>query len=298
MNDRLGALNGGRRLGAKEFWLGNFAVALILTSALSWSIANAQPPDETAAPPAPLQPRGLAADLQEGQIPSEPIEVWKKLGPFRYPLGLTSIIVVWFTIERLVVLRYGRVIPRHFVKRFFGHLKEGNLDPKAALRLCEENGSPIALVLASGLRKWGKSSVEVEQAIIDGGERQVSQLRKHIRVLNGAATVSPLLGLLGTVVGMIKSFNDIGQRAAMGKSEQLATGIGLSLLTTAAGLAIAIPALVMYMYFSGRVDALVIDMDGIAQQLVDQISAEGLAEQSRAAGRTAPPPRPETRRVV
>jgi biopolymer transport protein ExbB len=238
-----------------------------------------------------------SAASKDGNIPSEPYEIWIALGAFRYPLGLTSIIVVWFSIERIVVLRHGRVIPQHFVKRFFEHMEAGNLDPKIALKLCEDNGSPIALVLASGIRKWGKSSVEVEQAIIDGGERQVSQLRKHIRILNGAATVAPLLGLLGTVVGMIDSFNRISQKAAMGKSEALASGIGLSLLTTAAGLGIAIPALIMYMYFTGKVDSLVIEMDGIAQDLVDLISAEGLAEQARATKALAAT-KPEARRAV
>src|SRR4029079_11159727 len=116
-------------------------------------------------------------------------------GIFLYPLGLTSIIAAWVAIERMVVLRRGRVIPRSFVKRFFDLLEDGKLDPKSALKLCEENGSPIAAVLANGIRKWGKPSVEVEQAIIDGGEREVSQLRSYLRVLNGAATVGPLLGL-------------------------------------------------------------------------------------------------------
>ncbi|MDB5342367.1 MAG: MotA/TolQ/ExbB proton channel [Schlesneria sp.] len=230
-------------------------------------------------------------------IPREPIEVIFALGPFLYPLALTSFIVVWFSIERLVVLRRGRVIPRPFVRRFFEHLEEGKLDQKSALKLCEENGSPIATIFAHGIRKWGKSSVEVEQAIIDGGDRQVSQLRKHLRVLNGASTVAPLLGLLGTIVGMIESFNTIATKAAMGKSEELASGIGLALLTTAAGLMISIPALVMYMYFSGRVDALVIEMDGLSQDLVDMISAEGLAEQARTP-RTPPPGKPETRKAV
>lgn len=259
-----------------------------------WTPARGQETEIT--DPIAGSPNPNPKEDQIGRIPVEPLEVWEKLGVFRYPLAVCSIIVVWFTIERLVILRYGRVIPHHFVKRFFEHLQDGNLDPKSALKLCEENGSPIALILANGVRKWGKSSVEVEQAIIDGGERQVSQLRKHIRVLNGAATVSPLLGLLGTVVGMIKSFNDIGQMNAMGKSEKLATGIGLSLLTTAAGLAVAIPALVMYMYFTSRVDALVIEMDEKAQELVDFISAEALAEQSRAAKSGAV--KPETRRAV
>ena len=277
------------------------SVGIFLVLIASWVVeitASAQEslPIDDANPPAKRAWTRDSAWSKEGNIPSEPYEVWIALGPFRYPLAFTSIIVVWFTIERLVVLRRGRVIPGHFVKRFFEHMQAGNLDPKMAIKLCEDNGSPIALVLANGVRKWGKSSVEVEQAIIDGGERQVSQLRKHIRVLNGAATVAPLLGLLGTVVGMIDSFNRISQKAAMGKSEALASGIGLSLLTTAAGLGIAIPALVMYMYFTGRVDALVIEMDTIAQELVDKISSEGLAEQARAAKLSAA--KSEARRAV
>lgn len=235
-------------------------------------------------------------------IPREPMEVLRALGLFLYPLAACSIVVVWFSVERLVLLRKGRVIPKPFVKRFFEHLEQGKVDAKGALRLCEENGSPIAMILAHGLRKWGKPSVEVEQAIIDGGERQLSQLRKHLRVLNGAATVAPLLGLLGTVVGMIDSFNAISLKQGIGSTEELAAGIGLALLTTAVGLMIAIPALIMYMYLAGRVDALVIEMDGYSQDLVDLISAEGLAEQARS-GRNvvataAPPKPPEARKAA
>ncbi len=274
--------------------LASLVLLLLIAVSLIWTQASAQdsPGADLAADAGKLAWSREAAWSNEGKIPSEPYEVWIALGAFRYPLALTSIIVVWFSIERLVVLRHGRVIPRHFVKRFFEQMDAGNLDPKMASKLCEENRSPMALVLANGIRKWGKSSVEVEQAIIDGGERQISQLRKHIRILNGAATVAPLLGLLGTVVGMIDSFNRISQKAAMGKSEALASGIGLSLLTTAAGLGIAIPALIMYMYFTGKVDSLVIEMDGVAQDLVDLISAEGLAEQARSVKSVAGKPDP------
>lgn len=231
-------------------------------------------------PPASVDAPAKAPASKKG-IPREPLEVFYALGVFMYPLGFCSIVVVWFSIERLVVLRRGRVIPRPFVKRFFEHIEQGKVDAKGAMKLCEENGSPIAMIFAHGLKKWGKPSVEVEQAIIDGGERQLSQLRTHLRVLNGAATVSPLLGLLGTVVGMIESFNSIAVSDSMGKSAEMAGGIGLALLTTAVGLLIAIPALIMYMYFSGRVDGLVIEMDGYGQDLVDQISAEAIAEQAR-----------------
>jgi biopolymer transport protein ExbB len=235
-------------------------------------------------------------------IPRDPRGILRALGWFVYPLGLTSIIAGWVAIERLVVLRRGRVIPKPFVKRFFDLLEEGKLDPKSAIKLCEENGSPMAAVLAHGVRKWGKPSVEVEQAIIDGGERQVSQLRSYLRVLNGAATIGPLLGLLGTVWGMVESFNTIAMKSAMGKAEDLAAGIGLALLTTVVGLLIAIPSLVMYMYLAGRVDSLVMEMDAIAQELVDFISAEGLMEQQRASRasveRPAAPKPADARRAV
>lgn len=270
-----------RQAGRLVLWLGLCLVGAIVCSAPGFSQPPAVDPfDGPAAAPA-------TAIVKKG-IPRDPLEVLYALGPFVYPLGLCSIIVVWFSIERLVVLRRGRVIPRPFVKRFLEHLDQGKVDAKGAIKLCEENGSPIAMIFIHGLKKWGKSSVEVEQAIIDGGERQLNQLRKHLRVLNGASTVAPLVGLLGTVVGMIDSFNTIATTKAMGKSEELAAGIGLALLTTAVGLMVAIPALIMYMYLAGRVDALVNEMDGYGQDLVDLISAESLADQSRARAQSPP----------
>lgn len=214
-------------------------------------------------------------------IPLTPREFAEALGwYFLAPFALASFIAIWFGIERLIVLRRGRVIPRAFVERFLDHMEQGKLDPDSALQLCEENGSPVAEVFAHGVRKWGKPSVEVEQAIIDGGERQVSQLRRHLRVLNGVSTVTPLLGLLGTVVGMIMAFNDIASGDAMGKPEQLALGIAMALLTTAVGLTIAIPALILYLYLSSRVDALVMEMDLLAQNVVHLISYEALAKEA------------------
>ncbi|MCA9114238.1 MAG: MotA/TolQ/ExbB proton channel family protein [Planctomycetaceae bacterium] len=212
------------------------------------------------------------------------------MGPFFIAaFMLASVIALWFGIERLVVLRRNRVIPRAFVERFLQNLEAGHLDAAEALELCQRNGSPVATVFAHGIRKWGKPSVEVEQAIIDGGERQISQLRKHLRVVNGVATVTPLIGLLGTVWGMILAFNQIANNDAMGKANELAVGISLALLTTAAGLCIAIPSLILYMYLTGRVDALVMEMDLLAQNVVHLISAEALADRPVAATRPRQP---------
>lgn len=217
-------------------------------------------------------------------IPRTPIEIIEALGiPFICAFGVASVMALWFGIERLVQLRRRRVIPAHFVDRFLMHLRNGQLEPRQALSICRDNGSPIAEVFSHGIRKWGKPSVEVEQAIIDGGERQVSLLRKHLRVLNGVATVAPLIGLLGTVIGMIQAFNDIAASSAMGKPEELAVGIGLALLTTAVGLSIAIPALTLYMFLASRVDSLVMEMDKLSQNIVQLISQEALVAREQVA---------------
>lgn len=228
-----------------------------------------------------------AAEPKKSLIPTNPVDLFLAGGLLMWPILVASIIALWFSLERLVMLRGRRVIPRAFVDRFLQHLEAGKLDPESALQLCLENDSPVAAVFAHGVRKWGKPSVEVEQAIIDGGERQVGQLRKHLRIINGVATVAPLLGLLGTVVGMIMSFNQIAGSAGMGKAEQLAAGIGVALLTTAAGLSVAIPSLILYMYLAGRVDALVMEMDALAQRVVNLISAEALSTRPKQAARAA-----------
>jgi len=157
-------------------------------------------------------------------------------------------------------------------------LREGALERVEALERCENESSHIARVFASALRKWGKPAVEVEQAVLDEGERTANMLRRYLRVLNGVATVAPLLGLLGTVWGMIQSFNVIATSPAMGRAEMLAGGISVALITTAAGLLVAIPALIFYLYFVGRVDRLVMEIDQHGQELVNLISLEALEE--------------------
>lgn len=213
-----------------------------------------------------------------GGLPRGLVEIATALGVWIVPFAIATVIALWFTTERLVVLSRGRVIPKPFVSRFLQRLADQDIEPDEALEACEENGSPIANIFAHGIRKWGKPSVEVEQAIIDGGERQVASLRRHLRVLNGVATVTPLIGLLGTVWGMFDAFNGIAAAGAMGETSVLAQGIAVALLTTAAGLVVAIPSLIAYMYLAGRVDTLVMEMDDLAQEVVQRISAEAVIE--------------------
>lgn len=250
--------------------------------------------DEAAEPSRDAEAPGAgkrAAAKPQG-IPTRLSDLFRAGGPMMWPLAACSVIVVAFAIERQVLLRRRRVIPKDFVTRFLEHLKTGQLDRAGALELCEQNGSPIAQVFAHGVRKWGKPSVEVEQAIIDGGERQIGLLRKHLRVMNTVATVSPLMGLLGTVWGMIKCFNELATTTVIvGKTEKLAEGIGMALVATGGGLVVAIPALILYMYLAGRVDAVVMEMDLLAQKVVHLISAEGLASHPGEHPRLAPRPK-------
>ncbi|MFN7874989.1 MAG: MotA/TolQ/ExbB proton channel family protein [Pirellula sp.] len=216
---------------------------------------------------------------EEGKIPVRNLlQIFHDGGIMMYPIAICSFVLTVFSFERLINLRTGRVIPRPFVKRLIEQLQQQQIDREEALELCERNPSAIASILAAALKRYGRPAVEVEQAVLDAGERESNHLRRHMRLLNAISNVAPLLGLLGTVMGMIQSFNDIAGSQAMGRPEMLAGGISQALLTTAAGLLVAIPAYLMYMYFLGRTDRLIMEMDSHAQQLVDTICAEALSE--------------------
>lgn len=197
-------------------------------------------------------------------------------GPLMIPIGFCSFILFVFVFERSISLRRGRIIPRPFVKRFVEQLKNGQLDRETAVELCNKNRSPVADVFSAAVQKWGRPAVEVEQAIIDSGERVTNGLRRYLRLINGVATVCPLLGLLGTVLGMIHAFDAIATVDATGRPEMvIANGISQALLTTAAGLSVAIPALIAYLFFVSRVDRLIVEIDSLGQNIVNLIASDG-----------------------
>ena len=210
-------------------------------------------------------------------------------GPLMIPIALCSFILVVFAFERFISLRKGRVLPGPFTRRFLEQLEEGSLDQDSAVELCEKNGSPVAKVFKAGVEKWGRPSVEVEQAVLDEGERQSNHLRRYLRLINGVATVCPLLGLLGTVLGMIHAFDAIStvDSSLVDPKVMIATGISQALLTTAAGMSVAIPALITYMFFSSRVDRRVMEIDSLGMKVVRVISAEGRNPRSKAGTRAA-----------
>ncbi len=217
------------------------------------------------------------------------LDVIKGGGPLMIPIAICSFILVVFTFERFISLRKGRILPGPFTKKFLEQLDDGNLDRDRAMELCDNNGSPVARVFKAGVEKWGRPSVEVEQAILDEGERQSNYLRRYLRLINCVATVSPLLGLLGTVLGMIHAFDAISSVDSnlVDPKVMIATGISQALLTTAAGMSVAIPALIAYMFFSSRVDRRVTEIDSMGMKVVRVISAEARKQKSKTGSRTA-----------
>jgi biopolymer transport protein ExbB len=250
----------------------------------AWAVSEAE-----SSPPAVINPDSQTEPSVLRESASIPTRNLRRImsdgGPLMYAIALCSFLVVTFMLERSVNLRRSRVIPKPFVTRFMQQLREGQLDRQQALDLCEENGSPAAQVFAGAVRKWGRPGVEVEQGVIDSGERVTNGLRRYLRVFYGAATVGPLLGLMGTVLGMIQTFNVIAAADAQGRPELLAGGIAKALLNTAGGLAVAIPASILYVYFVSRVDRLVIEIDRLAQDVANAISAEELNDGDKKSSR-------------
>ncbi len=235
----------------------------------------------TAVPEANTEPTG------ESSIPmGNLLNVIRQGGILMLPIIACSFVMLIFVMERLLYLRRARMIPRPFVRGVIEQLEQQQLGRDEAMALCEENGSPIAEIFAGALKKYGRSAVEVEQAVVDAGERVVSQMRKYLRLFNAISNLTPLLGLLGTVLGMIDAFNTIARADAMGRPELLAGGIGTALITTAAGLVVAIPSYAAYAFFLGRIDKLILEMDSHAQSIVEIISAEGLQESGKSRSRS------------
>ncbi|MEC7680387.1 MAG: MotA/TolQ/ExbB proton channel family protein [Planctomycetota bacterium] len=198
-------------------------------------------------------------------------------GILMLPLGLCSLVVAALSIEKLISLRRSRVIPRPFVRRFTEFVEDGQLSHEEATKLCEEFSCPVAEVFQAAIRRWGHPMLEIEQAVIDAGDRVSDSLKRFVRVFHAISNVAPLIGLLGTVLGMIESFEMMSNQESLGRPEMLASGISKALVTTAGGLMVAIPAYLAFMYFSGKSDRYLHEIDKLCQRVIDCISAESLA---------------------
>ncbi len=200
------------------------------------------------------------------------------------PIGLMSLLVVTFGLERGLGLRRRKVLPPRLINGL-GNLasQTGGLDPRLAYRLCQQHPSAAANVIRTMLLKVGRPHMEVEHAVAEANEREAARLYSNVRWLNLAAGVTPLLGLLGTVQGMIMAFfRTANLPVGANKAEYLAEGIYVALVTTFAGLSVAIPAAVLAHLFEGRIQTLFREMDETLLALMPQLERyEGRLRVSR-----------------
>lgn len=182
-----------------------------------------------------------------------------------YPIILCSIIALSIFIERLLVLRKNAVIPSDLVTDVEERLKKRDI--MGALDICEKNDSSISKIFLSGLKNSGKGMWLVKEAIEERGGRESVILEKYVGILSTIANLSTLLGLLGTVSGMIKTFKVVSQGG--GNPSLLAGGIAEALITTAAGLCVAIPVLVGYRILKDKAESLIFEMEESSIKLIE-----------------------------
>jgi len=176
-------------------------------------------------------------------------------GGLMIPIGLCSVVALGYIVERSIRLSSGRLGSERLARE----LRElvASQGPAAGLERCAHDRSSLARVVEAGLRRARAPWLEREKAVEDAGSREVERLSANLKPLVVISMIAPLLGLLGTVWGMIQAFAQIGLGQGLGKPEALASGISLALVTTAAGLAVAIPAQAAYYWFRGRIDRFV-----------------------------------------
>ncbi len=194
-------------------------------------------------------------------------EIIQKGGIVMYPILLCSVLSLAIFFERLWSLREGKIIPKNFIKEIedFLRMKKYN----EALALCGSSNSSIARIIFVGLKKIGKPRDEIKDAVNEQGKQEAMELERFLTTLGTISGISPLLGLLGTVTGMIKTFNVLALSKQLGNPGMLSAGISEALITTAAGLIVAIPSFIFYKYFTAKVDRLVIKMEAITISFVE-----------------------------
>ncbi len=199
-------------------------------------------------------------------------EVVKSGGWLMLPIILCSIISVAIVAERFWSLRRDKVLPKHLVADVWNRVKKGQFKKTDMEALGKE--SALGRILVAGLQCRGEGRDRIKESIEERGREVVHELERFLDTLGTIAAVSPLLGLLGTVLGMISVFNAITTHG-VGNPGALAGGISVAMITTAAGLLTAIPSLVFYRYFRRRVDSIVVEMEREAVKMVDVLHREG-----------------------
>jgi len=230
----------------------------------------------------------LAADPPAASSPPPPLSVWDfavKGGPTMIVIALCSLVALAVIVERLLITRRRAVIPSELVPSL-----KAAADPARALDLCRASGTPIANILFPAIRHRGDSLEAMQKAVSEAGRREIVRLRHRMRLLGALPQVSTMLGLLGTILGMIKTFQAVATSGqSLGKTELLARGIFEAWANTAAGLLVAIPVLIAYHAILGRIDARAAELDRIATDWIEDQRSQPVASTPPTPPRIAEP---------
>ncbi|WP_444998310.1 MotA/TolQ/ExbB proton channel family protein [Aliikangiella sp. IMCC44359] len=199
------------------------------------------------------------------------IELFKAGGWVMYPIVICSIVALAICVERGWSLRRARITPKHLVAQVWSWIKNNQLDKNKLKTL--KTSSPLGEILAAGLVNHVHGRETMKESIQEAGRHTVLSLERYLNTLGTIAQITPLLGLLGTVIGMIRVFTVITIQGT-GDANALAAGISEALVTTATGLTIAIPTLIFHRHFDRRVDELVTEMEQEALKMVEVLHGE------------------------
>lgn len=187
-----------------------------------------------------------------------------------WPLLAASIIAVALIIERAITLRRGKIVPAGLVENVIADFRRGGVTDEMLARLAAD--SPLGRVLAAGLRNVKSSRDVMKESIEEAGRAVTHDLERFLTSLGTIATVAPLMGLFGTIVGMIEIFGSQTPNSA--NPQQLAHGISIALYNAGFGILIAIPAMIFYRHYRALVDSIVVDMEQEAVRLVEVVHGE------------------------
>lgn len=196
--------------------------------------------------------------------------ILKMGGPLMIPILLCSVFALGIVIEKLIHFSKVRINTSQFKADIFGLLKDNKI--KEAVQLCDANPSPVAKILRAGVLKFGAPREEIKESMEDASLFEIPKLESRLGILATVAHISPLLGFLGTVTGMMSCFFTIQVRAAALNPltpGDLAGGVGEALVTTMAGLMVAIPSFVAYNYCVSRINQFTLEMERVAIELVN-----------------------------
>jgi len=198
-------------------------------------------------------------------------------GVVMYVIAGCSVLALAIFLERFWNLLMARTHMKKFMTQIIDFLRRKDIS--RAVNLCDKTQSSLANIVKAGIVKRNLSRADIKEAIEDAGTHEISKLEKNIGMLATIAHITPLLGLLGTVLGMVKAFQVIQEKATMlypVNPGDLAGGIWEALITTVAGLSVAIPTFVAYNYLVNRVESVVLDMERNSSDLVNLLSGGGL----------------------